>query len=185
MIGWGCGLNMARDGCVKGIVRTMESLFLYCNSSGLPQGIVFDVGDYDHSSVTTCFCGSELCNTEHWCDGCRASSSTSLLPALASLAITMALIAWWLFCERCLCAFVFPTRTLLLIKDEKLKCHKSSSGCVVRGESRDSPLKYALSLYFLFSIFLRLETRSIQICTCTLNYPRFTLTNWVMHRLVK
>ena len=65
--------------------------------SGLPQGIVFDVGDYDHSSVTTCFCGSDLCNTEHWCDGCRASSSSSLFPGLASLAITMALIAWWVF----------------------------------------------------------------------------------------
>ena len=36
---------------------------------------------------------------------------------------------------RCLCAFVFPTRTLLLIKDEKLKCHKSSSGCAARAET--------------------------------------------------
>ena len=63
------------------------------NFSGLPDGIIFDTGE-DFSSITTCFCGAELCNTEHWCDGCQVNSSASLLPALASLTLTMmALIA--------------------------------------------------------------------------------------------
>ena len=174
MIGWGCGLNMARDGCVSGTMRTMEPIFLYI-------AMVQD-------------CLKELFLT--WVTTITAPSppaSVALISATRSTGVTAAgrappapscrpWPAWpspWLwsrdeclvFCERCLCAFVFPTRTLLLIKDEKLKCHKSSSGCVVRCESWDSPLKYALFLYFLFSIFLRLETRSIQICTCTLNYP--------------
>lgn len=97
MLGWGCGLKMTRDGCVKGKMRTITKLtFSHRYCSGLPQGIVFEGGDDDVSSITTCFCGSDLCNTEHWCDGCQLSSSSSLVPALASLALLTlaALIAW-------------------------------------------------------------------------------------------
>merc|ERR1712098_296773 len=61
---WSCGLKTAQSGCVAGI----------------PDGVQLNVGETIDNAVT-CFCSDELCNGEHFCDGCTAGSGVDRIAA--------------------------------------------------------------------------------------------------------
>merc|ERR1712243_386720 len=70
--GWGCGTKQSRDGCVD----------------GLPDGVTFDTG-VKYSSIMTCFCHKDLCNTEDWCSDCHSNSSGIVPSLMVTLVMTL------------------------------------------------------------------------------------------------
>ena len=76
---WGCGVKLSRSGC----------------EAGVPDGVVFDVGDVHYTAALTCFCTGDLCNSEHWCDTCRASGVEG--SGLAGRSILALALGWMLF----------------------------------------------------------------------------------------
>ena len=51
--------------------------------SGIPDGVNFHVGESVDGALT-CFCAEELCNEEHFCDGCVAGATTKVPPPTTS-----------------------------------------------------------------------------------------------------
>ena len=53
--------------------------------SGIPDGVNFHVGESVDGALT-CFCAEELCNEEHFCDGCVAGTTTEVPPPTTTAA---------------------------------------------------------------------------------------------------
>merc|ERR1711997_160302 len=77
---WSCGVKLSRGGCVTGV----------------PAGVTFDVGDVHYTGALTCFCTGDLCNSEHWCDTCKASGGVERPGFACHIMLALALV-WMVF----------------------------------------------------------------------------------------
>ena len=71
---WSCGLKTEQSNCV----------------SGIPDGML-DVGETVDGALT-CFCTGDLCNGEHFCDGCVAGSGVGMIAASILTTLVMAIM---------------------------------------------------------------------------------------------
>ena len=58
--------------------------------SGIPDGML-DVGETVDGALT-CFCTGDLCNGEHFCDGCVAGSGVGMIAASILTTLVMAIM---------------------------------------------------------------------------------------------